>query len=100
MTLLLELLMCGLFVLLLVAWCLEPGGEVGFIRRWHVHAEWHAGYRPRFWIRRAPRPGDTVTDGGEQGRLVGCYECSTVGFLFVPEHQLAAYPRPLYDKED
>lgn len=61
----------------------------GFIRRYVVHAEWHPGYRPRFSIRRAPRAGDRVTDGDETGTLRPCCECSTVGFLFVPDRRPA-----------
>lgn len=54
------------------------------IIRWIVHFECHWGYRPRFSIRRAPRAGDWVENGGERGELIGCPECSSDGFLFVP----------------
>lgn len=51
------------------------------ISRWIVHFECHWGYRPRFSIRRAPRVGDRVVDGGEAGVLVACRDCSGVGFF-------------------
>jgi hypothetical protein len=45
------------------------------IARWVIHLEAHRGYRPRLSIRRFPRPGDRVVDGGLTGTLVRCREC-------------------------
>lgn len=56
----------------------------GFIHRYVVHAEWHPGYRPHFFIRRAPRAGDLVLNGDEPSRLVPCRGCGTVGFFAEP----------------
>lgn len=68
----------------------------GFIWRWTVHAEWHPDHRPRFSIRRAPRHGQRVTDGGEEGALIACRECSGDGYLFIPRNppgRIGSIPR-------
>jgi hypothetical protein len=57
------------------------------ILRYLLHLEWHCGYRPTVKMRRAPREGDRVVDGGEPGTLVRCRGCGA-GFL----HQM---DRPL-----
>lgn len=63
------------------------------IRRWILHVEAHRGYRPRISLRRAPRAGDRVVDGGEPGILVRCQECGE-GFLFVADDGSRPIPLP------
>lgn len=65
------------------------------IRRYLLHLEAHRGYRPRVSLRRAPRSGDRVVDGGLPGRLTGCDGCSSVGLLFVPDQPPAPTPAPM-----
>ncbi len=48
----------------------------------HIEANW--GYRPRINLRRAPRSGDRVVDGGVPGTLRRCWECGE-GFLHDPD---------------
>jgi hypothetical protein len=57
-----------------------------------VHAEWHRGYGllPILYVRRAPRPGDRVVDGGQAGTLELCPACSGLGLLHVADH----HPEP------
>ena len=54
------------------------------ISRWIVQVEVHRGYRPRLSIRRVPRPGDRVVDGGVPGILVRCGDCGD-GLLHRPD---------------
>jgi hypothetical protein len=56
-------------------------------KRYILHIEWHKGYKPRFSIRRVPRHGDKVFDGGEKGTLIACQTCSTTGFLFKSDSE-------------
>lgn len=50
------------------------------IARWVLHVEAHWGYRPHISIRRAPRSGDVVMNGGERCVLERCQHCGE-GFL-------------------
>ncbi len=80
------------------------------IKRWILHIEFHWGYRPRISLRRAPRSGDRVTDGGVPGTLERCALCGE-GFLHVPDpravparggqqrHPTALHPVPVDDGE-
>jgi hypothetical protein len=54
------------------------------IVRYILHIEAHWGYRPRISLRRAPRSGDRVTDGGVPGTLRRCALCGE-GFLHEPD---------------
>lgn len=54
------------------------------IKRWTIHFEYHWGYWPRFSIRRNPRHGDRVVDGGVPGTLKRCPTCQD-GFLHEPD---------------
>ncbi len=54
------------------------------ILRYILHVEFHWGYRPRINLRRAPRSGDRVTDGGIPGTLRRCALCGD-GFLHEPD---------------
>lgn len=65
------------------------------IKRYILHIEFHWGYRPHISLRRAPRHGDRVVDGGEMGTLEACDKCSTVGFL----HRADVDPRTLVQPE-
>jgi hypothetical protein len=60
------------------------------IRQYVVHIEWHRGYRPRLSIRRRPRHGDRVVDGGEPGTLIACRECGGDGMLHLRDRPPAA----------
>jgi hypothetical protein len=55
------------------------------INRYVIHIGAHRGYWPRLSIRRAPRHGDRVIDGGEPGTLVRCRDCDGTGFLHHPD---------------
>ncbi len=57
------------------------------IERWILHVEFHWGYRPRVSLRRAPRSGDRVVDGGVPGTLERCALCGE-GFLHVPDPRI------------
>jgi hypothetical protein len=50
------------------------------IVRYVIHLEANRGYWPRLSLRRMPRHGDRVTDGGQMGTLIRCPECGD-GFL-------------------
>ena len=50
------------------------------IARWVLHVEKHHGYRPIVRLRRAPRDGDIVWNGGVRSVLERCGECGD-GFL-------------------
>lgn len=65
------------------------------IRRYILHLEWNRGYRPRVSLRRAPRGGDRVMDGGEPGQLMCCHECGSTGFMFRPDRQPASLTETL-----
>lgn len=54
------------------------------LARYVLHLEWTRGYRPHVSLRRAPRHGDRVTDGGRTGTLERCQPCGE-GFLFRPD---------------
>lgn len=75
-------------------WAARLAGVEGGIVRLELHAEWHPGYRPRLSIRRAPRPGDEVVDGGVVGVLVRCGECGD-GLLFEPDREVCGFQHPL-----
>lgn len=68
------------------------------IKRYILHIEFHWGYRPRISIKRVPRPGEVVVDGGEVGTLVICPECSGQGLLHLvePKQYMAAQPGSLF----
>jgi hypothetical protein len=57
----------------------------GFIKRYILHVEWHPGYRPHISIRKMPRPGQRVVDGGVSGVLESCSNCSGDGMLLRPD---------------
>lgn len=68
------------------------------IKRWILHIEFHWGYRPRISIKRVPRPGDWVFDGGEWGQLIACRECGGDGLLHLvkPKQYMQAKPESLF----
>lgn len=68
------------------------------IKRWILHFEFHWGYWPRISIKRVPRPGDWVFDGGEWGQLVACRECGGDGLLHLvtPKQYMQAKPESLW----
>lgn len=68
------------------------------IKRYILHIEFHWGYWPRISIKRVPRPGDWVFDGGEWGQLVICRECSGDGLLHLvkPKQYMQAKPESLW----
>ena len=57
------------------------------IKRYILHFEFHWRYWPRISIKRVPRPGDRVFDGGEWGTLIACPECSGDGLLHLVESE-------------
>lgn len=59
-----------------------------------LHIEFHWGYRPRISIRRKPRVGDRMINGGVPGTLVGCPTCSTDGFLHQEDSMAGLWPEP------
>jgi hypothetical protein len=63
------------------------------IARYVLHIEAHRGYRPRLSLRRAPQPGDRVTDGGIPGTLVRCPQCGE-GMLHAPDSGWLSPLRP------
>lgn len=70
------------------------------IKRWVVHVELHRGYRPHFSIRRLPRVGTRMIDGGIHGTVVPCRECGHPT-MFQPD---AGYPaksslQPRYESQ-
>lgn len=66
------------------------------IARYLLHLEAHRGHRPRLSLRRAPRPGDRVVDGGIPGTLAACEPCSGEGFLVEPGRPLTVLERVRY----
>jgi hypothetical protein len=54
------------------------------IARFEIRVEMHRGYRPRLTLRRIPKAGDRVTDGGVMGTLETCPECGD-GLLHRPD---------------
>lgn len=55
------------------------------IKRYILHIEFHWGYRPRISLRRKPRAGDHVIDGGIPGTLEACKTCDGDGLLLRPD---------------
>lgn len=66
---------------------LEKNEEMTMIKRYILHIEFHWGYCPRISIKRAPRHGDRVVDGGVLGTLQRCPTCQE-GFLHEPDPDL------------
>lgn len=66
------------------------------IARYVLHLEAHRGRLPRVSLRRAPRHGDRVVDGGIPGTLVACEPCSAEGFLVEPGRPLTVLERFRY----
>jgi hypothetical protein len=62
------------------------------IKRFTIHLEFHRGYRPRFYIRPQPKPGDRHVDGGVPGILVACKECDGQGLLHKPDRLAKHFP--------
>lgn len=59
-----------------------------------LHLEWNKGYRPHVSLRRKPKAGDRVLNGGEPGTLLTCDTCSGTGTLHQPDWLREAVKKP------
>lgn len=65
------------------------------LRIYILHLEWHRGYRPHVSLKRKPRAGDRVSNGGQMGTLLTCHTCSGTGTLHQPDWLRDAVRAPL-----